>query len=105
MLPLSFRPALLGLAAIFATGVALAAEPPRPSPADPAAGAGTPAYRSTFSDYQPMQEPAPQDWRAVNDAVARTGGHAGALKEDAAEDKPPGDKPAVPAAGHAGHKH
>jgi hypothetical protein len=101
MLSLPIRPTLLGLAAICVTGIATAAEPQQPSPADPAASAGMPAYRSAFSDYQPMQEAAPQDWRTVNDAVARTGGHAGALKENAAAGKPAAMTPA----GHAGHKH
>lgn len=101
MLSLSIRPALLGLVLIHASGVA-AAEPQRPSAVDPAAVAGNPAYRSAFSDYRPMEDAAPQDWRDVNDAVARTGGHAGALKEtDAPETKPDAASPA----GHAGHKH
>lgn len=101
MLSLSIRPALLGLVLIHASGVA-AAEPQRPSAIDPAAVTGSPAYYSAFSDYRPMEDAAPRDWRGVNDAVARTGGHAGALKEtDTPETKPDAASPA----GHAGHKH
>lgn len=101
MLSLSIRPALLGLVLIHASGVA-AAEPQRPSAVDPAAVAGTPSYHSAFSDYRAMEDAAPQDWRSVNDAVARTGGHGGALKEtDAPENKPDAASPA----GHTGHKH
>ncbi|MFN4277787.1 MAG: hypothetical protein ACK4FJ_15940 [Ferrovibrio sp.] len=101
MLSLSIRPALLSLALLHASGVA-AAEPQRPSAVDPTAAAGNPAYRSAFSDYRAMEGAPPQDWHSVNDAVTRTGGHAGALKEtDAPETKPDAASPA----GHAGHKH
>lgn len=102
MLSLSIRPALLGLVLICTSGVAAAAEPQRPSAIDPAAVAGSPVYRSAFGDYRPMEDTAPQDWRGVNDAVARTGGHAGALKDPVV----PAAKPdAASPAGHAGHKH
>jgi hypothetical protein len=101
MLSLSIRPALLGLVLIHASGVA-AAEPQRPSAIDPAATTGSPAYHSALDNYRPMGDATPQDWRSVNDAVARTGGHAGALKEP----NIPAAKPdAASPAGHAGHKH
>lgn len=102
MLSLSIRPALLGLVLIHASGGAAAEPQQRPSAVDPAAVTGSPAYRSAFGDYRPMEDAAPQDWRSVNDAVARTGGHGGALKDTAAPEAKPGT---VSPAGHAGHKH
>ena len=100
MLSYSIRPALLGMVLICAPAAALAAEPQRPSAIDPGAQTGTPAYRSAFSEYRPMEDPVVQDWRAANDAVAQTGGHSGALKDDTRN-----AKPASAPTGHAGHKH
>jgi hypothetical protein len=71
----------------------------------PPAGAQTAAvggskpteFQSTFHDYRPFKDQPPASWRAVNDQVARVGGHAGALK---AEDSPPAkageQRPAAP---------
>lgn len=102
MLSHLFRPALLGAVLSCAMAATAVAEPQRPGAADPAAPGKTPIYHSAFSAYQPMLATPPQDWRAVNEAVARTGGHAGALKEP----EPPAAKPDTPSpAGHAGHKH
>jgi len=53
------------VAATFA-GATMAAEPPAAS-----------QYRSTYTDYQPYREEPLLPWRAVNDEVARIGGHIG----------------------------
>jgi hypothetical protein len=36
-------------------------------------------YRSAFAGYRPHREEEVADWRAVNDEVARIGGHVGIL--------------------------
>ncbi|MFN4310994.1 MAG: hypothetical protein ACK4FK_10440 [Ferrovibrio sp.] len=96
----SIRPALMGLVLICLPAATSASEQQQPSAIDPGAQTSTPVYRSAFSEYRPMEDLAAQDWRAANDAVARTGGHAGALKDDV---KNP--EPAPASTGHAGHKH
>lgn len=54
---------------------------------DPAAAAPAPEYRSAFSTYKPFQEQNLESWRALNDEVAKAGGHVGIFG----------------GAGHAGH--
>lgn len=46
-------------------------------------------YRSTFENYRPWTDEAPQDWRHVNDEMQRLGGHVGHFRPQA------GDKPAA----------
>jgi len=46
-------------------------------PADPRAAVPAPAYASAFSGYRPFRDEPPAPWRAVNDEVARIGGHLG----------------------------
>lgn len=65
-LPLS---AAVCIAATFAAtfaGATMAAEPP-----------AAPQYRSAYTDYQPYRDEPMLPWRAVNEEVARVGGHAG----------------------------
>lgn len=53
---------------------------------DPVAGKTTLPYHSALAGYQRMQEtgePSIDRWRALNEEVARIGGHAGSIKEDA----------------------
>jgi hypothetical protein len=51
-------------------------------------------YRSAFEEYRPYREPEIASWRAVNEEVARVGGHIGAMKNvekretSQAEEKP-----------------
>lgn len=56
----------------------------RPDPLDPGSEKPAAIYQSAFSGYQSLQEAAePPDaqWRAVNDEVARVGGHVGIFRD------------------------
>ena len=56
----------------------------RPDPLDPGSEKATAIYQSAFAGYQALQEaaePADAQWRAVNDEVARVGGHAGIFRD------------------------
>jgi len=67
-----------------AWGIALAAYMPLLAVAQ-AAGSTPPkqspqlSYPSAFADYKPWHDAKPGDWRAMNDAVAKSGGHALAM--------------------------
>lgn len=89
-----------------------------PAPADPSAPAPDVTYRSTFEGYRRDREEPLKDWRAVNDEVARIGGHVGlfrgaghgshgapqpATPSDAKGQPPVRGAPQAPAA--AGHRH
>ena len=80
------------------------------SPADPAAPAPAATYQSAFEGYQPYRDEPIKDWRAVNDEVARIGGHIGIFRSSgghagpvpaagapAAAAPPAGDPPRAPA--------
>jgi hypothetical protein len=54
-------------------------------------------YRSAFEEYRPYREPEIASWRAVNEEVARVGGHIGVMKNAGKPDKPQKDE--KPAAG------
>lgn len=72
-----------------------AAQLPNVDAAAPDSGGLPISYRSAFAGYQPMQEPAEpsiERWRALNDEVARVGGHAGAIKDDASPENGAGGK-------------
>jgi hypothetical protein len=74
--------------------------PPAAAQATAASGTGPSEYRSAFQDYRPFKDQPPASWRAVNDEVARVGGHAGALKGGASM-PPPGsveERPGTPPA-------
>ena len=45
-----------------------------PDAVNPSASASTLQYRSAFADYKPYKDVPLADWRAVNDAVAGSGG-------------------------------
>ena len=67
--------ALLYLAGLM-VAVAVAAQ----QPGRGASGqAPAPIYESAFDRYQAYREESVADWRAVNDEVARIGGHAGVV--------------------------
>ena len=59
---------------------------------------GSSRYRSAFDDYRPFKDQPPASWRAVNDEVARVGGHAGALKASGGSlpARPGEQRPAAP---------
>lgn len=83
-----------------ATGIALlplfaCAQGARPDATDPTSAVITPSYDSAFAGYRPMQEdgePSIKQWRALNDEVARVGGHAGAIKDDDSASSPPSER-------------
>ena len=69
-------------------------------------------YQSAYASYRRFEEAGVGNWRPLNEAVAATGGHAGAMKDegnaahqgspgDAASAKP-GDEPASGAASRHG---
>lgn len=83
------------LAAVILTASPLAlAEERKPDPADTAAATPPLTYQSVFAGSRLGDNAPPLDWRQANDAVRETGGHGGALKDDAA-----------PESGHAVHSH
>jgi hypothetical protein len=62
-------------------------------------------YRSAFADYKPWQDAKPGDWKALNDAVGKSGGHSMSMPMGAGTASPPASaasKPAMP--GHGGHQ-
>lgn len=75
------------LLAALAAGTAVAQAPARPDPADPAARAPAPTYRSAFEGYQRIENGSRPSWREANDGAARIGGHIGILREQAAREK------------------
>lgn len=82
-------------------------------PSDPADKGSIPAYQSAFAAYQPLQESSdvPEThWRALNEEVARVGGHAGVLKDPAPSRAAASATTAAPASGqhqmhHEHHAH
>jgi len=56
--------------------LAALAQPTSPDPAKAGALAPPLTYRSAFADYKPWQDSKPGDWRAMNDAVGKSGGHS-----------------------------
>jgi hypothetical protein len=98
----------------FFTGVfvahARAADAPRTEqalPTDPGVPVPAPDYSSAFSDYRAYREPEIADWRAVNDEVARIGGHIGIFRSggfgpgESTGSRPAGEaQPAGPGHGH-----
>ena len=66
---------LLG-ACLAVSRVASAAVPPEGHQSPPAET----SYQSAFADYRPYQEEPITDWRALNESVAHTGGHAGIMR-------------------------
>jgi len=59
-----------------------------PEPTAPAAAVPPAQYESAFSEYRSYRDEKPAAWRDVNDAVARIGGHAGALRGAPASSEP-----------------
>ncbi len=74
----------------------------RPDPTDPRVAVAPPAYRSAYDGYQRFALPKRVPWRDANAAVARTGGHAGALKGKDGDEVPQA-APLTPVEG--GHAH
>lgn len=68
------------LLATLAGGTAFAQGEGNNDPRKPDARVPAPAYRSAFEDYRPYREQELAPWRAVNDEVARVGGHMGVVK-------------------------
>jgi hypothetical protein len=87
---------MLGALAMVVAGAAAAQNAPQPGPADPKARTQPAEYRSAFTDYRRYSEPEIADWRAVNDEVARVGGHLGIVRGQREDDK---GRPKPPAHG------
>jgi hypothetical protein len=97
---------LLG-ACLAATASVAAAVPPQ---AQPAGRTPEITYRSAFADYRPFREEPISNWRALNDEVGETGGHAGIMRgtnEAAGEQRPatPSGKPVKSAPAPDAHRH
>jgi hypothetical protein len=79
------------------------AQPANPDPRKPGATAPRLQYRSAFADYKPWQDTKPGDWKAMNDAVGKSGGHSMGMPMGAASaPAPAASKPAMP--DHSGHQ-
>ena len=64
------------------------------------------AYRSAFAGYKSWQDTKPGDWKAMNDAVGKSGGHSmsmpmGSNASPAPAPASAASKPAMPS--HSGH--
>ena len=99
---------LLG-ACLAAPAPVAAAVPPEAQPSGPAPEI---SYRSAFADYRSFREEPVTDWRALNEDVARAGGHAGILRGTKAAagpqrpNNPPGDPvKSAPARAPDAHRH
>ncbi|HSC00650.1 MAG TPA: hypothetical protein VLE45_12105 [Burkholderiaceae bacterium] len=79
--------------AALAAGNAGAQSAARPDPADPAVMVPETAYRSAFEGYRNHDLSKQTPWRAANEEVGRIGGHAGILRERAAQDRAPATAP------------
>lgn len=86
----------LAVASALAVGLPSMASGQTSNPADPAAPVTPNPYRSAFEGYRGFGDTKLGNWRALNEEVARVGGHAGAMRAGNAD-------PASGATGHAGH--
>ena len=83
--------------------LATLAQPATPDPGKPGATAPPLSYRSAFADYKPWQDTKPGDWKAMNDAVGKSGGHSMSMPMDAASaPMPAASKPSMP--DHSGRR-
>ena len=97
------RTILFALSAL-AGGVAFAqGESERKDAATPELPVPPVTYQSAFEGYRPYREQDVDSWRAVNDEVAKIGGHIGVLK---AAKNPESEKPSAGTHGHSqgGHR-
>lgn len=96
---------LTSLALAAALGIPLVA-PAQTSGTQPvtAAASGPPLrYQSAFADYKPWQDTKPGDWKAMNDAVGKSGGHSMSMPMGSASaPAPAASKPAM--SDHSGHQ-
>lgn len=96
--------AMLLLLAAAAGGAAFAQSGDANDPRAPGAKVPPVTYRSAFEEYRPYREQEIASWRAVNEEVARVGGHIGAIKNvEKPETSQAEEKPA--AGGHHQGKH
>lgn len=76
----------------------------QPDPADAHAAVPAPGYTSAFNNYRPATDQATtpdKHWRAANDEVQNTAGHAGHMTGAGSSDTASAPK----ADAHAGHEH
>ena len=91
-----------------AWGFALAACVPflavaQPANTEPPKATPQLTYQSVFADYKPWQDTKPGNWKAMNDAVGKSGGHGMAMPIGAASaPAPAASKPAM--TDHSGHQ-
>ena len=103
---------LTSLALAAALGMPLVA-PAQTSGTQPvtAAASGSPLrYQSAFADYKPYQDVKSGDWKAMNDAAGKSGGHSMAMPMSmpmggASAPSPSASAASTPAMpGHGGHQ-
>lgn len=72
--------------------------PQQPSPLDANATVPASTYESAFKDYVPVatgaQAPPDKVWRAANDDIAKSDGHAGHVEPPTTKAPPPASAPA-----------
>jgi hypothetical protein len=110
----SLRKQLFLLCLFASPGASSAPEAGLLAPADPATPVPAAKYESAFAGYARYRDEDLAPWRAVNDEVARAGGHAGIVggaghstpdSRKPAAGSPPSPSQAVPRTTHdAGHK-
>lgn len=61
-------------------------------------------YRSVLADYAPHRDAGLADWRALNDEVARLGGHSGHVQGEAGQVHHHGEETAPDRGGMTGHE-
>jgi hypothetical protein len=81
--PLARTLAAAALATLLAAAQARAGSAVLPPAADPAQVVPNIPYDSPLATYRPFRDGPRAPWRAVNDVVRKTGGHVGALRDEA----------------------
>lgn len=90
--------------------VALAQSTASTDPAKPGATVPQLQYRSAFADYKPYQDVKSGDWKAINDAAGKSGGHSMAMPMSTPMGSASAPSPSASAAptpampGHSGHQ-
>lgn len=85
--------------------LAALAQPATSVPGKGGALAAPLTYRSAFADYKPWQDSQPGDWKAMNDAVGKSGGHSMSMPMGEGSASPPATAASKPGmTSHSGHE-